>query len=69
MTLKPFKLEMLTLLEPLLFTNFGNTTLGRFHKMIISVIGSLLSSVSIFHFVIFELQIVFTMLTSCLLLW
>ena len=70
MTLKPFKLEMLTLLVPLLFTNFGNTTLGHFPKMIISVIGSLLSSVSIFHFVIFELQIIaFTMLTSCLLLW
>ena len=35
---------------PWLFTNFENTTLGLFHKNIISVIDSLLSSVSTFHF-------------------
>ena len=60
---------MLTLLVPLLFINFENTTLGLSHKKIISVIGSLLSSVSTFHLVISEFQIiVYTMLTLCLLL-
>ena len=58
MILKSFRLVMLTLFVPLLFTNFENTTLGSFPKEIISVIGSLLSIVPNFHFVIFECQII-----------
>ena len=69
MTLKSFLQVMLPLLVPLLFTNIENTTLGLFHKKIISVIGSLPISVSTFHFIIFKFQIiVYTMLTLCLLL-
>ena len=69
MTLKSFRPVMLTLLVPLLFTNFQITTRELFHKKIILVIGSLFSSVSTFHFVIFEFKIiVYAMLTSCLLL-
>ena len=69
MTLKSFRLVMLTLLVPLLFTNFQITTRGLFHKKIILVIGSLLSSVPTFYFVIFEFKIiVYAMLTLCLLL-
>ena len=67
MTLKSFRLVILTLLMPWLFTNFENTTLGLFHNHI-PVNGSLLSSVSTFHFVIFKFQtVVYTMLTLCLL--